>query len=154
MTAAQLMADLGRLRTLTFSARSGKSTGWSGQGHGEVRVETPSPNTIVFYESGQWQPAGREDRPALPFSNIYRWSLADGDTVRLEHLRQGPDQPVFLVELQPDTVHGWASVTPHVCSADLYALTLSVQPDGIDMHWTISGPKKDENIAYRYTFGA
>jgi hypothetical protein len=154
MSAAQLMADLRHLRSLSFSACSAKATGWNGHGQGSVHIETPSPEVIVFRETGQWQPAGREDRPPLQFSNTYRWTIVDPQTVRLEHLRLGPEQPVFLVDLQPAPGQAWVSTTPHECIADLYALTLSVQPNGITLHWTITGPKKDEQLTYQYAFGA
>lgn len=154
MSAAQLLADLRRLRTLAFAARSQKATGWNGQGHGQVAVDAPTPDALVFHETGQWQPSGREHLPSLQFSNTYRWTLVDEKTVRLEHLRLGPENPIFLVDLQPDPDHGWASVTPHECVADLYALTLSVESDGITVEWKITGPKKDEHITYRYGFDA
>ena len=154
MSAAQLMADLRRLRSLNFHAQSAKATGWNGQGRGGVSIEIPSPDVIVFRETGRWHPAGREAHPSLQFSNIYRWTLVDEQTVRLEHLRLGLEQPVFLVDLQADTADGWASVTPHQCSADQYVLTVSAQPDGIGMQWTITGPKKDEHIAYRYGYAS
>jgi hypothetical protein len=147
------MADLRRLRTLAFSARSGKATGWNGQGQGEVSTETPSPDVILFREAGHWHPTGREANPPLQFRNIYRWTLANDQTVRLEHLRLGPEQPVFLLDLVPASPQEWTCAEPHQCSADRYSLRVVAQRDGLQMYWSITGPKKDEHMAYVYRFG-
>lgn len=152
MKAPQLMADLRRLQTLSFSAHSAKATGWNGQGQGAVSIEGPSPDVILFRESGHWHPTGREALPPLQFRNVYRWTLVDDQTVRLEHLRLGPEQPVFLVDLQAAAPHKWNTVEPHQCSADRYALQVLVHADGLEMHWSITGPKKDEHIVYVYRF--
>jgi hypothetical protein len=57
--------------------------------------------------------------------------VADAQTVRLEYLRFGPDQPVFLRNLVPASEHVWQADVPHLCLADTYGLRLTVEPAGL-----------------------
>lgn len=144
------LADLwDRLREVTvmsFEARSAAGTGWNGTGAGDVVVTEPSPGVVVFTESGAWQPLGRGD---IRFTNVFRWSRLD-DSLRLEHLRFGPDQPVFLFDLAPGEDGVWREVSPHACGEDCYAGSLTAEGRHLLVHWTIRGPRKDESIRYVY----
>jgi hypothetical protein len=105
-----LWSHLRQVRLLRFVARSGAATSWDGIGTGSVVVETPSDASLIFREAGMWQPErGQESR----FTNVFRWSLVRPDLIRLEHLRFGPDRPVFLFEIGPVADGRWQSVRPH-----------------------------------------
>lgn len=147
MEASQLLNCLRRVGDLRFSARTAGQTGWNGDGFGTVAVESPSPEVVIFRESGEWRPAGANP---LRFSNVYRWSLVGPLSLRLEHLRFGPGKPVHLFELAPESESAWASVCPHECRDDCYSARLQLQADGIVLRWSIVGPRKSEDIEYAY----
>jgi hypothetical protein len=134
---------------MRFVARSGLPTGWNGRGAGAVVVERPTAEIIIFHESGVWQPQGDGE---VDFSNIFRWSKVEPQTIRLEHLRYGPEQPVYLFDLAAGSDGEWHSVRPHLCRADVYAARLWYDERFIFMAWTITGPKKQETIEYAYSW--
>ena len=139
---------LAQITTLQFVARSTGDSGWNGNGSGTVDVGHPDANTITFAETGTWvSAAGRK----LNFSNVYRWSLNKSSRqIRLEHLRFGPSNPLYLFDLEPLSECSWKSVSPHVCRDDRYSATMIILPDEIELSWTITGPKKDDTIEYTY----
>jgi hypothetical protein len=47
------------------------------------------------------------------FRNVFRWTLLGPKLVRLEHLRFGPDHPVYLFELAQDANGTWTSNRLH-----------------------------------------
>lgn len=143
---ADLWERLQEVTAVSFEARSAAGTGWNGAGAGVVVATESSPGVLVFAESGWWQPLGRGD---IRFTNVFRWSRLEA-SVRLEHLRFGPDQPVFLFDLDPGEDGVWREVSPHVCGEDCYAGCLSVEGRQLHVHWTIRGPRKDESIRYVY----
>jgi hypothetical protein len=142
----QLWERLSCVRTLAFVARSGRPGGWNGAGSGTVVVARIDAATMTFTEAGVWRPEGSRD---LRFSNVFRWTVA-GDLIRLEHLRFGLDHPVYLFDLQQTGEREWRSATPHQCKEDCYAAVLSVHNDHLALHWSIDGPRKQENIEYTY----
>jgi hypothetical protein len=146
VTLDQLWERLGRVRTLSFSARSGRPGGWNGAGRGTVEVQRASEGTMTFTEAGVWRPEGGHD---LRFSNVFRWSIV-GNAIRLEHLRFGADRPVYLFDLAPAGQGEWRSASPHLCREDCYAAVLVVRDDGIVLRWSIDGPRKQETIEYTY----
>jgi hypothetical protein len=110
LTAQQLWDGLQRVRAVRFFSRS-DTPGWDGEGVGSVAVHSPSASVLVFSESGSWHPSkGRDSR----FTNVFRWTLGGPDAVKLEHLRFGPELPVFLFDMSPDSEGRWASVKPHL----------------------------------------
>ncbi|MFT5447725.1 MAG: hypothetical protein ACI9DC_002902 [Gammaproteobacteria bacterium] len=141
----QRLCDVTALR---FISRSAKASGWNGSGEGTVSVAQPSANTVTFTESGHWQSdTGRR----LKFSNVFRWSPGESRSViRLEHLRFGPDKPVYLFELDPQDDQTWQSTRPHVCGDDVYSVIMNMSADQIELQWMIKGPNKDEDIRYWY----
>ena len=100
----------------------------------------------MFDESGTWTP---ESGKALPFTNVYRWSRV-GDSLRLEHLRFGPDRPVFLFDMVENEHGDWREISPHVCGDDRYTASLAVHGEEIVVAWSIHGPRKRESIRYTY----
>ena len=140
---------LSEITALRFVARSANDSGWNGFGEGSVTVVKPDENTIMFTETGKWK---LDTGQQLNFDNVFRWSLNDsGDTIRLEHLRFGPDNPVYLFDLAPENENIWQSITPHVCGDDLYSTIMKLTTDQLELRWTIMGPKKDQDIRYWYS---
>ena len=138
---------LSRVQNLRFLARSELPTGWNGHGSGTVVVEQPTDDILIFWESGVWQPQGGGE---VDFSNIFRWSRLEAAVIRLEHLRYGPEQPVYLFDLTAQSDGEWKSVEPHLCREDVYAARLRYDEPSILMTWTITGPKKQERLEYSY----
>jgi len=138
------------VQELTFEARSlaTSNTGWNGTGTGVVRVETAEPGVILFHERGTWTPeVGRQ----TTFTNVFRWTIdPDGPFIRLEHLRFGPDHPVYLFDLVTVNVGVLESSEPHVCREDLYAARMEFDEQTVRLRWTINGPRKAETISYTY----
>ena len=119
-----------------------------GRAEGNVEVKMEADTCMLFIEAGSWDtPDGR----SIDFKNTYRWNL-DGNRIRLEHLRFGPDRPVYLFDLVPESDRCMVSAEPHVCSEDLYTATLDCGEE-IGLNWTVVGPKKKETIAYVYRAG-
>jgi hypothetical protein len=98
------------VRALTFKASSGGSTGWTGSGVGTVDVSRTASDVLVYSESGTWTASGGKQ---LSFTNVYRWTLLS-ETIRLEHLRLGTENPVHLFDLAVIGDSRLASVDPHV----------------------------------------
>jgi hypothetical protein len=143
----QLWERLADVRALAFVARSGLPGGWIGAGSGTVVVERADAATQTFNESGVWRPEGGRD---LRFSNVFRWTIAV-DVLRLEHLRFGPDQPVYLFDLQQAGEREWRSAAPHLCKEDCYTALLVVHDHHLTLRWSIDGPRKQEHIEYTYS---
>lgn len=134
------------VRALRFEALSQANTGWNGRGGGSVDVSHPHPSVVIFNESGTWRSqTGVESR----FSNVFRWTRT-GDTLRLEHLRFGSENPVFLFDMAPNNEGHWREVNPHECRHDCYHATLRVEGSKLRIAWTIIGPRKNESIEYVY----
>ncbi len=140
---------LAKISTLTFESTSQASDiGWSGQGRGQVTVETVDAAILLFHEQGQWQQNGGKQ---LAFSNVYRWTaLSDVGHLRLEHLRFGSEHPVMLFDLQPIDSNTWKSITPHLCREDCYTAIMHAEAEELHLRWRIQGPGKDECIGYTY----
>jgi hypothetical protein len=136
---------------LVFEARSRAATmtGWVGVGRGAVRVEAVDGSTMLFHEKWTWT---SQDGRELGFHNVYRWTAdPDGRLIRLEHLRFGPGEPVYLFDLVPVSPRVLESAEPHVCREDLYSARMEYDDAAVRLCWTITGPKKDETISYSYS---
>lgn len=141
--------SLRAVRTLQFSAKfSSQTSGWNVTGNGKVIVGMVDNSTITFTESGKWRSdSGKE----FDFNNVYRWTLdEDAGVIRLEHLRFGPNQPVYLFDLAPTDNITFQSVSPHCCGADLYTAIMEFKDEAIYLRWNVKGPKKDEQICCIY----
>ena len=149
MELATAWQRLAAVTELSFSARSGASTptGWTGQGAGGVEVSSFSPRQMLFQESGQFiHASGSQSK----FNNVYRWTATDDNAIQLEHLRFGPEHPVFLFAMKPQPDGSFRSVEPHLCRDDCYTAEMSIRADVIHLRWTIAGPRKNEVIEYEY----
>lgn len=117
-------------------------------GKAEVKISTPTSNTTVFQEKGYWM---LDELPHTAFSNSFCWTLdLDQSLVTLEHLRYGHDQPVFLFHLTPSGSHSLESVDSHLCKADTYLGNVNWNAQSIDFHWRIIGPRKNDELIYKY----
>jgi len=145
--AAVLWQSLCQVRSLRFTARSATQGGWNGIGSGGVAVEVMGTAVCTFTETGSWEPLGGK---SLRFSNVFRWSILGPEAVRLEHLRFGPDHPVYLFDMTPKGMAKWISSSPHVCREDCYAAELEIADRQLCLRWSIVGPKKEETIEYEY----
>lgn len=129
-------------------SRSKEEKGWNGNGKGEVLVDKPTDAILVFHERGSWQVSQSQD---ISFSNTFRWTLdRSAGMISLEHLRLGPDKPVFLFYLTPTGNNLLASVDSHLCEEDVYLATVPWDRHSIRLNWRVIGPKKNEEMEYRY----
>jgi hypothetical protein len=80
---------------------------------------------------------------------VFRWS-AVGESLRLEHLRFGPEHPVLLFDMTPGADGVWREVSPHQCREDCYTSSLGVEGGRLAVAWLIAGPRKRESIRYTY----
>ena len=138
------------IRELVFEARSRATTntGWVGSGQGTVQVEQVDGSTMLFYEKGSWTSEGGRE---ITFTNVYRWTAdPDGRLIRLEHLRFGPGDPVYLFDLVPVGERVLESAEPHVCREDLYSARMEYDDATVRLTWAVTGPQKDERISYSY----
>lgn len=136
---------------LTFHAKtkSKEEKGWNGKGEGEVIVTKEGTNTLVFTEKGTWR--GKQGSE-VSFSNVFRWTLdRQAGVISLEHLRRGPDHPVFLFHLAPAGKHSLSSVDSHLCGGDTYFGQIRFDTHSFRLNWRIIGPKKNEEIDYYYS---
>lgn len=110
MALESVWSRLGSVSDLTFTASSSASTGWKGFGTGTVDVSHLTTEVLIYNESGTWSPNGGRQ---LSFTNVYRWTLLP-DSIRLQHLRFGADNPVYLFDLGIVDDARMESVAPHV----------------------------------------
>lgn len=131
---------LSQVTTITVHAKSGA------RGRGEVHTVKEGIK-LVFTEKGAW-----EGGKVVAFSNILRWTLdRPSGVVSLEHLRRGPDHPVFLFHLAPSGKNSLTSVDSHLCGGDTYFGQIHFDPHSIRLNWRVIGPKKNEEIDYFYS---
>jgi hypothetical protein len=136
---------------LTFHAKtkSKEEKGWNGKGQGEVVIVKEGSNTLIFNEKGAWQ--GKQGGE-VSFSNIFRWTLDENaGVISLEHLRQGPNHPVFLFHLTPSGKHSLSSVDSHLCKEDIYFGQIHFEHYSLRLNWRVIGPKKNEEIDCFYS---
>jgi len=146
-----LAERLPRIRRLSIEVRSGSVSGWAGHGQGEVVVRRSADGVIAFDEHGAFELA--RAGASLPFRNSLRWTV-HADRIVLAHCRQDARVGTRLVEFRaatasPDgtTLHAAA---PHYCGLDCYDAVLRLFDTGFDLHWRITGPRKNEDLLRRY----
>jgi hypothetical protein len=145
--ANELWNQLSRIRFIRYHAVSQSETGWSGIGDGSVHVESPAPDIVLFSEPGTFTPSrGKPTR----FTNVFRWTRLSATGLRLEHLRFGAENPVYLFDLEFQSDRTWRPNNAHICSEDCYSALLRLHNSGVDVRWSITGPKKDESILCEY----
>lgn len=136
---------------LTFHAKtkSKEERGWNGRGKGEVGISKEGGNLLIFNEKGTWQD---KQGAEMSFSNIFRWTLdRSAGVISLEHLRRGPDHPVFLFHLAPSGKYSLSSVDSHLCGGDTYFGQIHFDRYSLRLNWRVIGPKKNEEIDYYYS---
>ena len=120
----------------------------SWQAFGEVCVAKEKRDTLLFTEKGRWVNRFPED---MDFSNVLRWSLdRDAGLIALEHLRYGPNRPVFLFHLAPTGPQTLQSIDSHLCRNDCYFGRIEFTAQHIRFFWRIIGPHKNEILHYSY----
>ncbi|MDK2778483.1 MAG: DUF6314 family protein [Pseudomonadota bacterium] len=129
----------------TATPGPGSRTGWQGWGQGQVTVERVSATELHFIEQGSFT---LHNGPAVEMHNRFIWQQSRGG-VTLSHGRRG--EPVFLFELIPAGDALWRSAQDHVCIDDLYSGNLTENANGFELIWHIHGPKKNEQLVYRYS---
>lgn len=139
-----------RLKTVKQFSREAKSrseSGWNGKGRGSITVTKSSDTTLIFQERGSWQLKEQN----IDFTNTFRWTLdRSSGMVSLEHLRLGPDQPVFLFHLIPTTDNMLISVDSHLYEEDVYLAQVPWDVYSIRLNWRVIGPKKNEQMECCY----
>ncbi|MBS0629407.1 MAG: winged helix-turn-helix transcriptional regulator [Verrucomicrobia bacterium] len=134
---------------LSFHATSKSGGGWNGKGQGEVVKTKEGANILIFNEKGSWR--GKEGSE-VTFSNVFRWTLdRRAGVISLEHLRRGPDHPVFLFHLAPSSKQTLSSVDSHLCEGDTYFGQIHFDRFSLRLNWRVIGPKKNEEINYYYS---
>lgn len=145
-------ARLSALRSLRFTATPGRAsqTGWAGHGTARIQASTDR-DGIRLYERGHFTPAAAGT--PIAFENVYRW-VEHNDRLSLWHERHGRDAAVWLFDLVAADHNSLVTAAPHPCGADEYDARLTLTADGFDLRWSITGPRKNETLAYRYRMGA
>lgn len=93
-----------------------------------------------------WKP---ERRNEVAFKNVYRWrALLESQSLRLEGLRFGHDNSVYLFDLKQTDESAWQSVELHVCRDNLYRPIVKRDGEFLTLPWTSEGPTKNESIHY------
>lgn len=135
--------------TRLAQSRSQSEYEWTGKGKGDVLVSKVSDTVLVFHERGAWQVRQGQD---ISFNNTFRWTLdRSAGMIALEHLRQGPDLPVFLFYITPTGNNLLASVDSHLCEEDVYLATVPWDRHSIRLNWRVIGLKKNEEMECCYT---
>jgi hypothetical protein len=134
--------------TLHAHSRSKNETGWNGKGKGNILITIESATILTYHEKGSWQ---GEQNQNMTFSNTFRWTLdRSAGMISLEHLRLGPNNPVFLFHLTPTGNGKLASVDSHICEEDVYLAQVAWDLHSIRLSWRVIGPKKNEEMEYYY----
>jgi hypothetical protein len=139
------------IQHLSFSAKSKSpvKSGWNGVGKGSVELKLLDNSSCIYYERGTW--SSQEDQQ-FDFSNVFRWTLdRSAGVITLEHLRFGPQSPVFLFNLVPVAENILESIYPYICNEDTYFGQLTCDEHFLQLSWRTLGPKKNEEINYLYT---
>ena len=115
---------------------------------GEVKVKEEKPGILSFTEQGRWVKGEQQN---ITFRNSLRWTfLFEDGLVRLEHLRYGPNHPVFLSHLVPTSSRHLQSIDPHLCQEDCYFGRVEFHRQGIYLTWRILSKYKNETLYYVY----
>lgn len=129
--------------------KSKDKKGWDGKGLGEVLLTKEGANRLVFHEKGSWT---GDQKQEVNFSNVFRWTLDRlAGVISLEHLRRGPDNPVFLFHMAPSGNHSLSSVDSHLCEGDTYFGQIHFDRYSLRLNWRVIGPKKNEELNCYYS---
>ncbi len=115
---------------------------------GEVKVKEEKPGVLIFTERGRWV---KGEQKNIAFHNCLRWSFIFEDgLVRLEHLRHGPNHPIFLSHMIPMGTKRLQSIDPHLCQEDCYFGHIQFDKQGIYLTWRVLSSHKNETLHYVY----
>ena len=121
------------------------------EGFGKVEVINKQ-DTLIFSEKGHWVYPNAQE---MDFSNILRWSIdRSSQLIALEHLRHGPNRPVFLFHLAPTGLKSLQSIDSHLCRDDCYFGRIELFDRRIRFLWRILGPRKNETLYHTYERGS
>ncbi|MEZ9419271.1 hypothetical protein BCS96_15660 [Vibrio breoganii] len=124
--------------------------GWAGEGSGSVNIEMEETDTLYFKEQGRF--TLEQNGHTVDTQNEFIWQRLDALKIKLLHSRFGRENAVELFVLSYNAVtKQWISDSAHVCGDDLYSGMAKWNNDSIEFNWSISGPRKQENLHYRYT---
>ncbi len=136
---------LSLLKAFDFHAKNSADPLSSGKGKGEVTLSKEGDLALVFTEKGVWE-------KGMHFSNVFRWTIdRRQQLVSLEHLRKGPDHPVFLFHLTPSGLHSLTSVDSHLCGEDAYFGQIYFDRHTFRLTFRAIGPKKNQETTYYYS---
>jgi len=139
--------QLSLIRNYEFYATSNKNDGWKGIGQGTVRIEIDQLGNFIFFEDGFFE----NSRGKFTSHNIYRWSFKYlNNSISLEHLRFGVENPVFLFDMVCEQDSLWSSKCPHLCDRDEYHAKMLVENSCIKLEWDIINNKDYNRIEYKY----
>lgn len=139
---------LSQVKRLTFHAKSKEERGETSTGQGDVIVIKANADTLIYQEKGTWQNKQGEQ---VRFTNSFRWTLdRHAGVISLEHLRHGPEHPVFLFHLAPASNNSLSSLDSHLSGATAYFGHIHLDPKTLRLNWRVIGPKRNEEIDYYY----
>lgn len=127
--------------TLRAGTLSKDNKRWNGKG--DILVNSNG-DVLIVRESGRWH-------QNTAFRNIFRWTLDLGaKRISLEHLRFGPNYPVFLFHLAPISPYSLASIDSYLCKKDVYSAKVFWSQQNISLIWHIFGPNKNEYMIHEW----
>ena len=109
--------------------------------NGKVKADVSKykKDCVLLYEEGTWKD---EKNQSVKSYNSYQINFSPDKKIQISHLRYGIENPVNLVELEPeDTL--WKSNYPHLCEGDQYSAELHHSEKFVQLNWQIKG--KDKN---------
>lgn len=139
-----IFSDITKIKTSVFDADGILTHKLSGI----VVTAREKKRGIIFEEILQWESG---TGPEMNSKNTYRWALTESGTIKLEHLRFGRENPVFLVEFEPTASGKWETIVPHNCNNDLYSARLEIHKDSLLLSWNVKGPAENYSLKTIYS---
>ncbi|GAD90445.1 hypothetical protein VHA01S_043_00390 [Vibrio halioticoli NBRC 102217] len=147
-----LWQELQKINHYHYQSQPGANSvmGWAGAGSGDVTCELEDQQTLYFKEAGQF--TLQQNGYTVDTQNEFIWQRLNEHQIKLLHSRFGRNNAVelFVLSYHAQTQQ-WISDAAHVCADDLYSGTVQWQDEAVEFSWTITGPRKQENLHYRYT---
>ncbi|OBT06655.1 hypothetical protein A9264_08780 [Vibrio sp. UCD-FRSSP16_10] len=147
-----LWQQLQLINQYQYQSKPGEKSimGWAGEGSGQVLIEKDHQQTLYFKEQGQFTLA--QNGYTVETNNEFIWQRLSDNKIKLLHSRFGRENAIELFILSYDAESKqWISDSAHVCGDDLYSGIAIWSNNSIEFTWSISGPRKQENLHYRYT---
>jgi len=133
-----------KLNTQCFNAERKMAHSLSGIVSVEINLE----DEITFKEKIRWK---NESSLLMNSKNVYRWTFLQSENIKLDHLRFGIRNPVFLVELIKSGQNYWKSKESHNCNNDLYSAELIIKKKSIMLLWKVTGPTENYSLETTYS---